>query len=154
MGSAIASVHILRVIKADLTAAGWVMIWIAFSWISVTAAGPFIFLARKYSRRLPGYPKVGDCLWALLGMPWLLTAIIQSTFPGHETRQNPLLSWTLGLGLGIVSVIAVVVVWGTWVVVPPAQAARIEAAPWTNRVGLVLAIAWPIQCSLGMVVLN
>jgi hypothetical protein len=154
MGSAIASVHILRVIQADLTGAGWIMIWLAFSWISVTAAGPFVFLARKYSRHLAGYPKIGDSLWALLGVPWLLTAIIQSAYPGQESRQNPLLSWTLGLGLGIVSAIAVAVVWGTWVVVPPEHAARIEAAPWTNRVGLILAIAWPIQCSLGMVVLN
>ena len=29
-----------------------------------------------------------------------------------------------------------------------------SSAPWTNRVGLILAIAWPIQCGLGMVVLS
>jgi len=46
------------------------------------------------------------------------------------------------------------VVWNTWVIVPPEQAARVEASPWTNRVGLILAIAWPIQCGLGMVVLS
>jgi hypothetical protein len=38
--------------------------------------------------------------------------------------------------------------------VPPHQAARVEAAPWSNRVGLILSIAWPIQCALGMVVLS
>jgi hypothetical protein len=40
------------------------------------------------------------------------------------------------------------------VMVPPKQAARVEGSPWTNRVGLILAIAWPIQCGLGLVVLN
>jgi hypothetical protein len=48
----------------------------------------------------------------------------------------------------------VAVVWSTWVMVPPQEAARIEAAPWTNRVGLILAIAWPVQCGLGLVVLS
>ena len=38
--------------------------------------------------------------------------------------------------------------------VPPDQAVRVESAPWTNRVGLILSIAWPIQCGLGMVVLS
>jgi hypothetical protein len=154
MGSAIASVHILRVIRSEFAGASWVMVWIAFAAIAVTATGPFIFLARKFSRRLPGYPKVGDRLWALLGIPWLVTAVIQSAFPGQDPHNSLLFSVTLSLGLAIVCVIALVVVWGTWVMVPPEQAARIEAAPWTNRVGLILSIAWPIQCGLGMVILS
>jgi hypothetical protein len=154
MGSAIASVHILRVIRSEFSGASWVMVWITFALVAVTATGPFIFLARKFSRRLPGYPKVGDRLWALLGIPWLVTAVIHSALPGQDPRNNPLFTVTLGLGLAVVCVIALVVVWGTWVSVPPEQAARIEAAPWTNRVGLILSIAWPIQCGLGMVVLS
>ncbi len=38
--------------------------------------------------------------------------------------------------------------------VPPEQATQVEAGAWTNRVGLVLAITWPIQCGLGLVVLS
>jgi hypothetical protein len=154
MGSAIASVHILRVIRSEFTGASWVMVWITFVLVAVTSTGPFIFLARRFSRRLPGYPRIGDGLWALLGLPWLITAIIQSAVPGQDPRNNPLLSGVLTIGLALVCVIALVIVWGTWVMVPPEQAARIEAAPWTNRVGLILAIAWPIQCGLGMVVLS
>ena len=154
MGSAIASVHILRLIRSEFSGAGWVMVWITFALVAVTATGPFIFLARRFSHRLPGYPKIGDRLWALLGLPWLVTAIIQSALPGQDPRNNPLFAATLGVGLAIVCVIALVVVWGTWVMVPPEQAARVEAAPWTNRVGLILSIAWPIQCGLGMVVLS
>ena len=90
MGSAIASVHILRVIRSEFTGASWVMVWITFVLVAVTATGPFIFLARRYSRRLPGYPKVGDRLWALLGLPWLVTAIIQSASPARTAQQPAL----------------------------------------------------------------
>ena len=82
MGSAIASIHTLRVMRSDLTGAGWVMLWLTFTWVAVTATGPFLFLARRFARRLPGYPKIGDRLWAMLGLPWLVTAVIQSATAG------------------------------------------------------------------------
>jgi hypothetical protein len=154
MGSAIASIHTLRVMRGNLTGANWIMIWITFSWVAVTAAGPFLYLARRFARRLPDYPKIGDRLWALLGLPWLATAVVQSAAPGIEPRQNSLFTTTLSVGLAIVCAIALGVVWSTWVLVSPEQAARVEVSPWTNRVGLILAIAWPIQCGLGMVVLS
>jgi hypothetical protein len=154
MGSAIASIHILRIMRSGLTAVGWVMICIAFAWVALTAAGPFIYLARRHASRLPNYPKVGDRLWAVLGLPWLITALIQSALPGEDPRQNPLFSTTLELGLALACGTALAIVWTTWVAVTPAQASRMEAAPWTNRVGLFLAVAWPIQCGLGMVVLS
>ena len=154
MGSAIASVHILGVRRWDLSGSGWFMVAITFAWMAVTAAGPFIFLARRYARRLADYPQIGDRLWAMLGMPWLVTALVQSAAPSSEPRHNPLFTMTLSVGLAIVCLVALAVVWSTWVMVSPEQAARIEAAPWTNRVGLILSIAWPIQCGLGMVVLS
>ncbi len=154
MGSAIASIHTLRVMRGDLTGAGWVMLWLTFAGVAVTATGPFLYLGRRFARRLPDYPKIGDRLWAMLGVPWLVTAVIQSATAGSETRQDSLFNLTLSVGLGIVCLIALGVVWTTWVMVPPEQAARVEVAPWTNRVGLILAIAWPIQCGLGLVVLS
>ncbi len=154
MGSAIASVHILRVMRADLSGARWIMVAVAFTWIAITAAGSFLFLARRFIRKLANYPKIGDWLWAMLGLPWLATAILQSATPGSEPRSSPLFSMTLSVGLAIVCMIALGVVWGNWVLVPPGQAARMEEAPWTNRVGLILSIAWPIQCGLAMIVLG
>jgi hypothetical protein len=154
MGSAIASVHTLRVMRSDLSGAGWIMVWTTFAWVAVTSAGPFLFLARRFARRLPDYPKIGDRLWALLGIPWLASAVVQSAAPGSEPRQNSLFTTTLSVGLGVACLITLGVVWSTWVMVPPEQAAIVEASPWTNRVGLILAIAWPIQCGLGMVVLT
>jgi hypothetical protein len=154
MGSAIASIHTLRVMRSDLTGAGWIMIWITFAWVALTAAGPFLFLARRFARRLSDYPKIGDRLWALLGIPWLVTAVVQSAAPGNEPRQNSLFTTILSLGLAVACLIALGVIWNTGVMVSPEQATRVEASPWTNRVGLILAIAWPIQCGLGMVVLS
>jgi hypothetical protein len=154
MGSAIASIHTLRVMRSDLTGAGWIMIWITFAWVAVTAAGPFLYLGRRFARRLAGYPKIGDRLWALLGIPWLASALVQSAAADREPRQNSLFTTSLGVGLAVTCLVTLGVVWNTWVIVPPEQAARVESSPWTNRVGLILAIAWPIQCGLGMVVLS
>jgi hypothetical protein len=154
MGSAIASIHILGVRRWGVSGATWFIVALTFAWVALTAAGPFIFLERRYASRIPKYPQIGDSLWALLGIPWVVTALAQSAAPTSEPGHNPWLMMTLSTGLAIVCLIAVAVVWSTWVMVPPQQAARIEAAPWTNRVGLILSIAWPIQCGLGMVVLS
>jgi hypothetical protein len=154
MGSAIASIHILGVRRWEPSGTSWLMVAITFGWIALTATGPFVFLQRRYARRIANYPRIGDRLWAILGMPWILTALVQSAAPSSDPRPNPWLIMTLSTGLAIVCLIALAVVWGTWVIVPPEQAAQVEAAPWTNRVGLILAIAWPIQCGLGMVVLS
>jgi hypothetical protein len=154
VGAAIASIHVRGIRRADLSGPGWIMIGLTFSGVAVTASGPFIYLARRFVRKLPNYPKIGDRLWALLGLPWLVTALLQSATPGTEPRHDPLFSATLSVGLGIVCLIALIVVWSTWVMVPPEHAARVDAAPWTNRLGLILSIAWPIQCGLGMVVLS
>jgi hypothetical protein len=154
MGSAIASIHILGVRRWGVSGATWFLVALTFAWVALTAAGPFIFLERRYAGRIPNYPQIGDSLWALLGIPWIVTALVQSAVPTSEPHHNPWFTMTLSTGLAIVCLIAVAVVWSTWVMVPPQQAARIEAAPWTNRVGLVLSIAWPIQCGLGMVVLS
>jgi hypothetical protein len=97
MGSAIASVHILRIIRSGFSGAAWIMVWMTFTWVAITATGPFIFLGRRYSRRLPSYPKIGDKLWALLGLPWLITALLQSALPSEDPRHNPLVVGTLGV---------------------------------------------------------
>jgi hypothetical protein len=154
MGSAIASIHVLRIMRAELSAGGWIMICLVFSGVTLTAAGLFVFLARRFARREPDYPRIGDRLWALLGIPWLASAVLKSATPGNEPRYEPLFATTLSVGLGIVCMTALVVVWSTWVMVPPEQAARLETGSWTNRVGLIVAIAWPLQCGLGMIVLS
>lgn len=152
MGSAIASLHVLRVMRGGLSITGWVMAGLTFAWLAVTATGPFLYLIRRRIRRSPDYPGVGDRLWALLGTPWLLAALLQSI--GRGDHLEDVVWLTLVGGLAVASVFSMVEVWSTWVMVPPEQAAHVEAGTWTNRIGLVLAIAWPIQCGLGLIVLG
>jgi hypothetical protein len=152
IGSSVASLHVLRVMRGGLSIAGWVMLGLTFTLLAVTASGPFIYIVRRFIRRPAGYPGVGDRLWALLGAPWALAAVVQAAPPGDGF--NGLVFIVLVGGLAVASVIAVVEVWSMWVMVPPEQAEKVEAGPWTNRVGLALAIAWPIQCGLGLIVLG
>ncbi|QEH36158.1 hypothetical protein OJF2_47180 [Aquisphaera giovannonii] len=154
MGSAIACVHVLRIMRGGLSSAGWVMACLMFAYVSLTAAGPFVFMERKYSRRLPGYPRTGDILWAMLGLPWVVSALLQAAMSDEDPRQNPLFFSTLTVGLALACTGALAIIWGKWVVAPPHRAEAFESGPWTNRVGLFLAVAWPIQCGLGMAALN
>jgi hypothetical protein len=154
-GAAVASVHIRAVMRDGLTGLGWVLVWGTFTWVAVTAAGPFVFLVRRFVRRVAEYPKVGDWLWALLGLPWVLTAVMRSAAGGDGSGpRDELFTAGLTVGLTASSLIALAVVWTSWVMVPPEQAARAAALPWTNRVGLILSVAWPVQCGVGMVVIG
>jgi hypothetical protein len=137
-----------------LTGFGMAAIWSSFTWIALSAAGPFIFIVRRYVRRAPGYPRTGDWLWTLIGMPWILSALVRSFDADSRAQRGDMASWSLCLGLAVASLVALAVVWGTWVTVPPEQAARTGSHPWTNRLGLMLAVAWPLQCGLGMLMLG
>ena len=44
MGAAVASVHIRGIIRDDLTGFGWALVWCTFTWVSLTATGPFLVL--------------------------------------------------------------------------------------------------------------
>lgn len=154
MGAAVGSVHIRSVIRDNLNGFGWVLVWLTFSWVALTATGPFLFLARRFGQQVAGYPRVGDGLWALLGFPWLVTAILRSTAYGRGPEHHDFFAAGLSVGLAMASLIALGVVWATWVIVPPEQAAQTASAPWTNRIGLALAIAWPVQCGIGLIVIS
>jgi hypothetical protein len=150
-GAAVASVHVRDVVPTGPVGSGWAVVLLTFLWVALTAAGPFLFLVRSFVRRLPGYPKVGDWLWAMLGLPWLLAAAVRNV---PAASGGELVSALLSIGLAGASVVAVGVVWATWVMVSPQKAAETFSAPWTNRVGLCLAVAWPIQCGVGLVVIG
>ncbi len=154
LGGATASVHLLRVDREGLGPAGWSMIWFAFALVGLTAAGPFVYLARRHWIRQQDYPAIGDRLWALLGVPWVATAILRSALLPQGAGESPLFMTSLSLGLVFACATAGLVVWSTWVAVPPEQAAVVETGNWTSRLGLVLSIAWPIQFGLGLVVLG
>lgn len=151
-GAAVASVHTRGLIEEELFGPGWVVIWGSFAWLAITAAGPFVYMVRKHVRKPWNYPGVGDRLWALLGIPWLLTAFLQNTADGSAPSHQTLVSAGLSVGLLLVSILAVTVIWATWVTASRERAAETFSGPWSNRLGLILTIAWPIQCGVGMVV--
>src|SRR4051812_1081346 len=78
VGAAVASVHLRAVVPRDRIGAGWALIGIVFAGVALTAAGPIIFLIRRFGRRAAGHPRLGDWLWALLGLPWLVTCALRS----------------------------------------------------------------------------
>jgi hypothetical protein len=151
IGAAVASVHIRGAVPAEsLGGVGWALLWITLSGVAVTAAGPFVFLARRYWRRPADYPRLGDWLWLLLGLPWLATAALRTGSP--RAGPSTLYVGALGLGTLVASIAALVAVWKTWVMVPPDDDPDGPRPHWTERLGLVLAVAWPLQCGFAMVI--
>lgn len=153
-GAAVASIHIRGALPMGLPGGGWVLVWITFAGVAVTAAGPFVFLGRRFGRRTAGYPRIGDLLWALWGLPWILTALLRTASPGGDPHRSELVGLGLSIGLGVAATIALTVVWTKWVLLPPEQVRRAEPTPWTNRVGLALSVAWPLQCAFGLLVME
>jgi hypothetical protein len=156
IGAAVASVHMREAVTKGLTPLGWVLVWVTFAGVALSAAGPFVFVARRYGRRPAGYPRIGDWLWALLGLPWLITALLRpsSSSTGVAIGRSlfEFYRLTLWIGLGSASLLALAVIWKNWVMAPPGQGMRESPTPWTERVGLILAIGWPLQCGFGLVV--
>lgn len=158
IGAAIASVHLRQAAPTEaMSGAGWVMMWLTFSGIALTASGPFLSLIRWISGR-PGTPaRLGDRLWLLLGTPWVVAALPRIVAgPGREGEDliGQLSEFALVTGLGVATLVTLAVVWSRWVMVPPDAPGEGGAGSWTHRVGLSLAVAWPLQCGLGMVVMG
>lgn len=154
-GASVAAVHLRVVSRGEGFGPDWLLVWGTFFWLSLTAAGPFVYVVRRFGRGMMRHPKVGERLWAMLGFPWIVTAMLQELpSADHPATPDPSFVAVLSITVGVVCVIALMSVWSTWVVVAPDRASETFAGPWTNRLGLILAIAWPFQCGLGMVVLG
>ena len=89
-GGAVASVHFREFDEemAGLTLLGWALLVPAFAWLALTAAGPFVFLVRRFSRRPDGYPGPDDWLWLAFGLPWVVAALVRSGAGGLPESAN------------------------------------------------------------------
>ena len=150
-GAAVASVHLRGVINERFIGPGWLGVWATFGWVALSSTGPFLFLVRRLFRQSQARLKIGEKLWLMLGLPWLLAALVQQ---GGTPTASERVAVVLSIGLGIVSLISIGVLWETWVKVSPLKAEETFSGPLSNRVGLILAIAWPVQCGAGMVVIG
>jgi hypothetical protein len=154
MGAAVASVQVRDAVPRGLTLLGWGLVWLTFAGVALSAAGPFVMLERRFGRRPKGYPKAGDRFWAILGIPWVFTALLRpsSAFPAGSDALN-LYRVCLWTGVAIASGVAVVGVWRAWAKVSPGpETGQFVRRSWTERVGLILAIAWPLQSGFVLVV--
>ena len=156
IGAAVASVHFREAVLQDLTLLGWSLIWVTFAGVAVSTTGPFLFLERRYGRRPEGFPGIGDWLWLVLGLPWVASALVRprtgSSTALAASGAMGLYQLTLWCSLGAACLVALAVIWKTWVAVSPERAERVGAGSWTDRVGLVLAVCWPLQWGFGLVV--
>jgi hypothetical protein len=164
LGAAIASVHLRDLVSQPrhLTALGWGLVWITFTGVALSAAGPFLFLERRFGRRPPRYPQAGDWLWVALGLPWSTTALLRpqsgskalSMLTGTAVPAWDLYTSTLWLSLSASTLAALIVVWKQWVMSPSRLTGKPMTVAWTDCVGLGLAIAWPLQWGFMLVVLG
>jgi hypothetical protein len=156
-GAAIASVHVRPLILSHGLAPTSPIVMGAFLLIAATSAGPFVLAAIRYQRIPLSRFKIGEILWGILGLPWLASAFLRPSV--GSARRHPgtaVDAYTLTLAIGLVasSLIALGVVWTTWVAVAPEAADRAASPPWTNRVGFLLAVTWPLQCASGFLILG
>ncbi len=84
VAAAFASLH-MRVAVREVHGVGWALVWLSFAGVALTSGGTFVYLVRRFGRRPMGYPRLGDRLWALLGLPWILAAPCR----GPQAARSP-----------------------------------------------------------------
>jgi hypothetical protein len=156
-GAAVASVHVRSAVPRIGGPIVWFWAWCLFAWLALTSAGPYVFLVRRFFTKPEGYPRLGDRLWGLAGLPWLVAAMVatfDTTKKATWNQKGGAYVGSLTLGLALVALITVPVLAARFLVNDPTKPRIPEPSPWTHRVGLFLAVAWPIQCGVGLVVVG
>ena len=156
-GAAVASVHIRSAVPEFDGPGDWAWAWCLFTWLSLTSAGPFVFLVRRFFTRPSGYPGLGDRLWAISGAPWLLAAAVKTGEPAGEVlagQVDPAYVYCLSMGLCLVTMVDIPVLAARYLLGDPSRPKAHGPSTWTDRLGFFLAIAWPIQCGVGLVVMS
>ena len=156
-GAAVASVHIRSAVPEFDGPVDWAWAWCLFSWLSLTSAGPFVYVVRRFFTRPSGYPRLGDRLWLMSGLPWVIAAMVRTGEAPAEVvsgRLDPAYIGCLSIGLSLVAMVAVPVLAAKFLLVDPSKPKVPEPSPWTHRLGMMLTVAWPIQCGVGLVVMG
>ena len=150
--AASASLH-MRGAARDVHGIGWLLVWLTFAGIAITSGGTFVYLFRRFGRRPSGYPRIGDKLWALLGLPWIMASPFRS--PSRIDAGLDFYGFLLTLTVGVGCLVVLSALWKTFVMTRPETAENTSFSPlWSDRLGMALAIAWPLQCGFLLIVLD
>jgi hypothetical protein len=154
VGAAVAAAHVRRVVPEFTTTPSRYLLALTFLGIALSAAGPLVYVVRRWLRPGPEPQRLGDRLWALLGLPWIATAWAGGTHPPLEiARSSPdLCTVLLMIGVGLASIVCLASMWAHWIMIPRGRLLDEERAPWTHRLGMILAVAWPLQFGFTLIV--
>ena len=149
-GAAVASALMRSAFPWGAAGVGWAFLGWTLGGVALTSAGPFLYLARRFGRRPPGYPRPGDRLWALLGLPWVSAAPIRTAEDalGWGAVASPGL---LSAGVALATLVAA---WHARSLMIDEPGESRGPTPWTDRVGVALAVAFPLQWGLVLTVLG
>lgn len=155
LGAAVGSVHLRPFATRGLNTGDSLLFWPAFLGIALTASGPFILLGHQLARRSLRRPEHGEILWGILGLPWLLTSVLRASARSLGPRMIAIYPTALSVLLSIACLATFALVWRFWIT-PAASHSPSEPhpVPWTARVGAFLAIAWPLQGGLALIVVS
>jgi hypothetical protein len=152
-GGAVASLHLRNHADGPLMRSLAWLFWFSFLGIGVTAAGPFSYLGRRYLRPVRNYPLRGDCQWIALGLPWVASAPICAALPSDSKVRLTIYPPSLSLMVAAACLYVLGVQWVSWRRDLSTHSASAESS-WTQRVGMALAVAWPLQCGFALVTLS
>jgi hypothetical protein len=155
-GAAVASVHVRERIDpgGHLTTIGGGLLVASFLFLSLTSTGPILYFVRKFLRHTHRYPRDGDRVWMMLGLPWFVVALWRSSLGPVPSRLA--LERTAGMlqvGIGLAAV------YSTWMLIkrwrelappPNGEPDPPRVTPASSRIGFALGAAWPLQLGLAL----
>lgn len=153
---AVGAMHTRTVIPENQVGDYWIMSSIMILGISLTACGPLLCLCDRLLGQTPRPDgrgsRIGEWIWIVLGLPWLISAAVRVAVPSTTSELSEFASMALFVGLGIACLTTQILIWVAW-------ENRYSEKPWEEtwwrgRFGLVLAVAWPVQWALGLMVLT
>ncbi len=149
-GAAMASIHV-RALFTDLPGPFTIaLIVVLFCWMSLASAGPFVFAVRRFVRHLGNYPGLGDRLWLLAGVPWILAGVVRT----GSTSSNLDPGSDRPYAAALIGSVSVAIGWGLLIVLRHGAAACVANRSWTEWAGLLCTGLWPLQALTAFVILN
>lgn len=155
LGAAVGAVHLRPVASGGLSSGDSGLFWATFLGVALTASGPFLFLEREFWRHLASGPHLAEVLWAVLGLPWVLSAVLRASAGLFGPRVLRLYEPSLTVLIGLGCLVSLLVIVNRWILQNPGHVLG-GGLPesWTARVGLAVAVTWPLQYGLALVVMS